>query len=281
MSGRYHRQWLCEALLVSRSGYYDWQRRQREPGPRTRANLALRQRVRAEFERSRRTYGSPRLARALGLPGSRHRIARLMRQERLWARQRSKYRVATTDSRHADPIAPNRLRGLVAQRRDQVWVTDATCVLTGQGWLYVVALLDLHTRRIVGWAMQCELDAAAAVRALQMAIAQRQPPAGLIVHSDRGAQFASAAYRSALAAHGLVASMSRKGNCYDNAHMESFWSSLKYELVYHRRFATQAEARTAVFDYIEAFYNRTRLHSSLGYLSPTTFETKTKDTNLP
>jgi transposase InsO family protein len=281
MSGRYHLQWLCEALLVSRSGYYDWLRRQRLPGPRERANRQLRQRVREEFERSRRTYGSPRLARALGLSGSRHRIARLMRQERLWARQRSKYRVATTDSRHADPIAPNRLRGLTAQRRDQVWVTDATCVLTGQGWLYVVALLDVHTRRIVGWAMQNELDAALAVRALQMAIAQRRPAAGVIVHSDRGTQFASAAYRTVLTAHGLVASMSRKGNCYDNAYIESFWSSLKYELVYHRRFATKHEARAAIFEYIEAFYNRTRLHSSLGYLSPATFETQTHDTNLP
>lgn len=281
MSGQHHLRWLCEALLVSRSGYYDWQRRQRTPGARERANRQLRQRVREEFERSRRTYGSPRVARALGLPGSRHRIARLMRLERLRARQRSKYRVATTDSRHADPIAPNRLRGLTAQRPDQVWVTDATCVLTGQGWLYVVALLDMHTRRIVGWAMQGQLDASVAVRALQMAIAQRRPAAGLIVHSDRGAQFASAAYRAALISHGLVASMSRKGNCYDNAHMESFWSSLKYELVYHRRFATQAEARSAVFDYIESFYNRTRLHSSLGYLSPASFESKINHSNLP
>lgn len=214
MSGLYHLRWLCEALLVSRSGYYDWQRRQHTPGARERANRQLRQRVREEFERSRRTYGSPRVARALGLPGSRHRIARLMRQERLRARQRSKYRVATTDSRHADPIAPNRLRGLTPQRPNQVWVTDATCVLTGQSWLYVVALLDVHTRRIVGWAMESQLDALVAVRALQMAIAQRRPAAGLIVHSDRGAQFASAAYRAALVSHRLIASMSRKGNCY-------------------------------------------------------------------
>lgn len=276
MSGRYKLKWLCEALLVSRSGYYDWLRRREAPGPRQQANLALRQRIRVEFARSQQRYGSPRLARALGCRTSRNRIARLMRQERLRARQRSKYRVATTDSRHADPIAPNRLPGVAVQRRNQVWVTDATAILTGEGWLYVVAVLDLHTRRVVGWAMDRHLDAPLAIRALQMAIAQRRPEPALIVHSDRGSQFASAAYRQALAAHQLVASMSRQGNCYDNAFIESFWSSLKYETVYHRRFATRAEARTAVFDYIEAFYNRTRLHSSLGYVSPVTFESKLK-----
>jgi putative transposase len=276
MSGRYKVKWLCEALLVSRSGYYDWLHRRQAPGPRQRENTALRQRIREEFTRSRQTYGSPRLARALGRPTSRNRIARLMRQERLWARQRSKYRAATTDSRHTDPIAPNRLAELVVKRRDRVWVTDATCVLTGQGWLYVVALLDVYTRRIVGWAMHESLDAQLAVKALQMAIAQRRPKPKLIVHSDRGTQFASAAYRQILADHQLIASMSRKGNCYDNAFIESFWSSLKYETVYHHRFATRAEARSAIFNYIEAFYNRTRLHSSLGYVSPVTFESKLK-----
>ena len=276
MSGGPKVKWLCEALLVSRSGYYDWLQRRQTPGPRQRENAILRQRIREEFTRSRQTYGSPRLARALGRRTSRNRIARLMRQERLWARQRSKYRVATTDSRHTDPIAPNRLAELVVKRRDRVWVTDATCVLTGQGWLCVVALLDICTRRIVGWAMHESLDAQLAVNALQMAITQRRPKPKLIVHSDRGTQFASAAYRKILADHQLVASMSRKGNCYDNAFIESFWSSLKYETVYHRRFATRAEAKSAIFDYIETFYNRTRLHSSLGYVSPVTFESKLK-----
>ena len=272
MSGRYKLKWLCEALLVSRSGYYDWLRRSRAPSRRARENLMLRRRIREEFVRSRRTYGSPRLTRVLGGLASRNRVARLMRQECLWARQRSKYRVATTDSRHADPIAPNRLLTLIPRRPDQVWVTDATCVLTGQGWLYVVALLDLYTRRVVGWAMSDSLDAGLAVQALQMAVGQRRPAASLIVHSDRGSQFASAAFRQALAAHQLVPSMSRKGNCYDNAFIESFWSSLKYEVVYQRRFTRRAEARIAIFDYIESFYNRTRLHSSLGYVSPVTFE---------
>lgn len=151
MSGHYKVKWLCAALLVSRSGYYDWLRRRRDPGPRARANLALRQRLRDEFERSRRTYGSPRIARVLGQPGSHNRVARLMRQEHLSARRRSKYRPCTTDSRHRDPIAPNRLRQITVQAPNQVWATDATCVLTGEGWFYVVALLDVYTRRIVGW----------------------------------------------------------------------------------------------------------------------------------
>lgn len=274
MSGQYKVSRLCEALLVSRSGYYDWLHRRHAPGPRQRENLELRQRIRFEFARSRQTYGSPRLARVLGGRVSRTRVARLMRQERLWARQRSKYRPRTTDSSHGEPIAPNRLLDVTPKGPDQVWVTDATCVLTGQGWLYVVALLDVYTRRIVGWAMHESLDAPLAVKALQMAIDQRRPRSSLIVHSDRGSQFASLLYRQVLAAHGLVASMSRKGNCYDNAFIEAFWSSLKYEVVYHRRFATRADARSAIFDYIESFYNRTRLHSSLGYVSPVMFETK-------
>jgi putative transposase len=199
---------------------------------------------------------------------------RLMRAERLFARQRSKYRHATTDSRHGGPIAPNRVQGCRVHRPNQVWVTDATGVLTGQGWLHLVAVLDLCSRRVVGWAMSPSLDAPLTIAALRMALRQRQPGGTLIVHSDRGSQFASAAYRQVLAEHGLLASMSRPGNCYDNAFIESFWSSLKYELLYHHRFATQAEARTAIFDYIETFYNRTRLHSSLAYTSPITFESK-------
>jgi putative transposase len=272
MSGQYKVGWLCEALLVSRSGYYEWLRRRESPSARELQNRALRERIKAEFVRSRQTYGSPRITRALGGGIGRKRVARLMRQERLWARQRSKYRVRTTDSRHADPIAPNRLRGFQPSAPDQAWATDATYLLTGEGWIYLVALIDLYTRRIVGWSMDNTLDAHVVVRALQMALAQRRPAAGLIVHSDRGTQFASAAFRKVLAAHQLVASMSRKANCYDNAYIESFWSSLKYEVVYHQRFATRAAARAAVFSYIEAFYNRTRMHSSLGYLSPAQFE---------
>jgi putative transposase len=275
MSGQYKVAWLCEALLVSRSGYYDWIKRRGCPGPRQLENTRLRQRIREEFMRSRRTYGSPRLAHVLGCPGRRNRIARLMRLERLFARQRSKYRVATTDSRHGGPIAPNRVRNLSVQEPNQLWATDATCVLTAQGWLYLVAVLDVFSRRVIGWAMSQLLDASLVITALRMALNQRRHSQNLIVHSDRGAQFASAAYRQLLAQHGLTASMSRKGNCYDNAFIESFFSSLKYELIYHHRFSNFAQARTAIFDYIETFYNRIRLHSSLAYHTPINFESKT------
>lgn len=274
MSGQYKVAWLCEALLVSRSGYYAWLHRPLQPGRRATENARLQVQIRAAFAESRNTYGSPRLARALGCPGRRNRIARLMHQAGLWARQRSKYRVATTDSRHDGPIAPNRLLEMKAKRPDQVWVTDATCVLTAQGWLYLVAVLDVYTRRVLGWSMHAHLDATQMIAALQMALRRRRPKPGLIVHSDRGAQYASSAYRAVLMRHGLLASMSRKGNCYDNAFIESFWSSLKYETVYHRKFTTRAEASTALFEYIESFYNRTRLHSSLGYMSPITFESQ-------
>jgi transposase InsO family protein len=280
MSGQHKVAWLCEALLVSRSGYYDWKKRRHQPGLRQMENAHLRERIREEFTRSRKTYGSPRLAHVLGCPGGRNRIARLMRLERIFARQRSKYRVATTDSRHGGPIAPNRLRSLSVHRPDQVWATDATCVLTGQGWLYVVAVLDLFTRRVIGWAMHQTLDAQLVIAALRMALAQRCPNQPLIIHSDRGAQFASAAYRLILTQQRLLASMSRKGNCYDNAFIESFWSTLKYELVYHHRFSGFAQARTAIFNYIETFYNRIRLHSSLAYQSPINFESQLNQITL-
>jgi putative transposase len=276
MSGQHKIAWLCEALLVSRSGYYDWVKRRHHPGAREVENTRLRQRIREEFERSRQTYGSPRLAQALGCPGRRNRIARLMRLERLFARQRSKYRMATTDSRHGGPIAPNRIRALVVRRPNQLWTTDATCVLTAQGWLYLVAVLDVFSRRVIGWAMSKLLDASLVIRALRMALNQRQHSQNLILHSDQGRQFASTAYRQLLAQHGLTASMSRKGNCYDNAFIESFFSTLKYELVYHHRFSDIAQARTAIFDYIETFYNRIRLHSSLAYQSPISFESQLK-----
>lgn len=274
MSGSHNVAWLCEALLVSRSGYYDWLRRRHEPSRRERENRDLTQRIRRVFAESRCAYGSPRITRELGGVASRNRVARLMRRQMIFARQRSKYRPQTTDSRHEDPIAPNRLQSLSVVRADQAWATDATCVLTAQGWLYVVALIDLYTRRIVGWSMGSTLDTHLVLAALRMAVARRRPPAGLIVHSDRGAQFASAAYRAELAHHGLVASMSRQGNCYDNAHIESFWSSMKIEAIFGRRYLKRDEARSAVFDYIEGFYNPRRRHSALGYLSPIDFESQ-------
>jgi putative transposase len=274
MSGEYSLALLCAVLEVSRSGFYAWRQRQQQPCARVRENQVLLGQIRETFVAMERRYGSPRIAEELGCPGSRNRIARLMHQEGIWARQRSKYRVRTTDSNHGGPIAPNRLPEITITAPDQVWGTDATCVLTGQGWLFVVIVLDLFTRRAVGWAMGVHLDAQLMVDALQMAIDRRRPKPGLVVHSDRGVQYASTDYRQLLARHGLVASMSRKGNCYDNAFVESFWSSLKYETVYQRRFATRAEAKAVLFDYIEVFYNRVRRHSSLGYLSPISFESQ-------
>lgn len=274
MSGEHSVAVLCTTLEVSRGGYYAWRQRQARPSARARENVKLSEQIRTAFEANERRYGSPRIARELRCPGSRNRIARLMHEQGIWARQRSKYRVQTTDSRHGGPIAPNRLPDVTITAPDQAWGSDATCVLTGQGWLYVVVVLDLFSRRVLGWSMGANLDAQMMLDALQMAIDSRRPKPGVVVHSDRGAQYASADYRQLLLRHGLVASMSRKGNCYDNAFIESFWSSLKYEAVWPRKFATRDEARTALFDYIESFYNRTRLHSSLGYMSPINFESQ-------
>ena len=274
MSDEHSVQRLCAVLAVSRSGYYAWSRS--AGSARARRDRELRAKIAVVYQQSRQTYGSPRVTIELQLQGEqvgRHRVARLMRQDGLRGRQKRRYRIRTTDSRHSHPIAPNRLATRPAPRQpDQVWVSDLTYVPTDEGWLYVAGVLDRCSRCLVGWAMGATLDTAVPLAALLMALRQRKPAAGLIHHSDRGVQYASADYRSALAAHGLVASMSRKGNCYDNAVMEAFWSSLKNELVHRRRFATRAEARTAIFDYIEAFYNRTRRHSSLGYQSPLDYE---------
>jgi putative transposase len=274
MSGAHRTAVLCQTLEVSRSGYYAWRQRQQQPCARARENQALLGQIRQAFVATERRYGSPRIAEELGQSGSRNRIAGLMHQAGLWARQRSKYRVRTTDSNHGGPVAPNRLPEMKITAPDQAWGSDATYVLTGQNWLYVVVVLDLFSRRVVGWPLGAHLDAQLMLDALQMAISRRRPKPGLVVHSDRGAQYASTDFRQLLARHGLVASMSRKGNCYDNAFVESFWSSLKYETVYQRRFATRAEAKAAIFAYIEVFYNRVRRHSSLGYVSPITFESQ-------
>lgn len=264
---------LCTVLAVSRSGYYRW----RDSGPSLRAQQAqtLKARIACVHALSRHTYGSPRVTAALRAQGhsvGRHRVARLMRDAGLHGRKRCRYRVVTTDSRHDDPIAPNRLAQAPAPTKpNQIWATDITYIPTAEGWLYLAGVLDLYSRRLIGWAMGPNLETALPLAALQMAIRRRQP-SGVLHHSDRGCQYASDAYRAVLAEHGCVASMSRKGNCYDNASMESFWSTLKHELVYRRNFLTRAEAQTAIFDYIECFYNRSRLHSALGYKSPLDYE---------
>ena len=270
-------QTLCAVFDVSASGYYDWRSRLANPGPRARQNQALAQTIKTVHATSRQTYGSPRIQIELRKQGARHgrnRIARIMRQQGLCGRQKARYRVRTTDSNHDEPIAPNRLAQTPAPSRpNQIWVADITYIEAGaDGWLYLAAILDLHSRKIVGWAMGQRIDTALILKALSMALLHRRPPANLLFHSDRGVQYASADYRRALAQAGITASMSRKGNCYDNAAMESFWSTLKLELVYRCAFATRDEAQTAIFDYIETFYNRQRIHSALGYLCPVDFE---------
>jgi transposase InsO family protein len=265
---------LCGLLDVSRSGYYGWCGRASSPRQQEDARLAAA--VKQTFLASRRTYGRGRVTRELKDQGHRcgeRRVARLLREQALCARPRRRFRVVTTDSRHDGPIAPNRLAGLPAPTRpDAVWVTDFTFIPTGESWLFLAVVLDLYSRRVVGWAFSARLDTALALTALHMALRQRRPAPGLIHHSDRGVQYASAEYRAELAAHGLVASMSRTGNPYDNAAMESFYSTLKIECLHREDFATRAQAQAAAFDYIEAFYNRRRRHSALGYKNPVDFE---------
>jgi len=267
---------LCQTLDVSPSGYYDAQDRLKCPGRRAVQNQSLAQEIKKIHTRSRQTYGSPRIVMELRKSGVRHgrnRIARIMQEQGLCGRQKGRYRVQTTDSNHDEPIAPNRLaEAPKATAPNQIWVGDITYIKVGERWLFLAAILDLYSRRIVGWAMSQRIDTPLILNALSMALLHRQPPANLLFHSDRGVQYASGDYRSALAQAGLTASMSRKGNCYDNAAMESFWSTLKMEMVYRRVFLSHSQAKNEIFDYIETFYNRQRSHSALNYQSPFDFE---------
>ena len=267
---------LCDNLDVSPSGYYGWLERRIAPGPRARENASLTKDIHGIHEESGQTYGSQRIVMELRKQGKHHgrnRVARLMNAEGLCGRQKGRYRVQTTDSNHDEPIAPNRLAEAPRPTApNQIWVQDITYIETKEGWLYLAAILDLYSRKIVGWAMSAFIDTDLVLKALAMALLHRDPPPNLLCHSDRGVQYAAGDYRAALAKAGLIASMSRKGNCYDNAFIESFWSTLKLDLVYRRNFATRQEAQRAIFDYIEAFYNRQRSHTALGCLSPVDFE---------
>jgi transposase InsO family protein len=267
---------MCRVLAVSPAGFYAW--RHRSPSARAIADAVLMARVRMVHQQSDETYGAPRVHRELhgeGLRLSRKRVARLMRAGGLVGRRRTRW-VRTTDSTHAQPIAPNLLERRFdvngIRERDRVWVSDLTYVPTREGWLYLAVILDLASRRVVGWAMRDTLHGALALGALRMALAARRPAAGLVHHSDRGAQYASAEYRALLDAHGIQASMSRKGDCWDNAVAESFFATLKVELIDRHRWATRAAARQAIFRYIETWYNPRRRHSTLGYLSPVHYE---------
>lgn len=266
-------QTMCRVLGVSKAGYFCW-RDGREP-PRRSSDRALTVEIRAIHDRHRQVYGSPRIHRQLRAQGTRvgrKRVERLMREAGIHVPPRRRH-VVTTDSDHDQPIAANLLeQDFHAQAPNTRWVTDITYVETGEGWLYLSAIVDLFSRRVVGWAMDQRMDRSLVLRALDMALGQRTPAQGLIHHSDRGSQYASEDYRRALTDAGITASMSRRGNCYDNAVIESFWHTLKVELVYRRHFATRAEASAAIFDYIETFYNRVRLHSALDYRSPAAVE---------
>jgi len=266
---------LCPLLGVSRSGYYDW--RGRAPSRRQSEDARLTEELKSAFAQSRRTYGRPRLRHALAARGHRHgerRSGRLMRAAGLRARSRRRFVPQTTQSRHDGPIAPNRLAARAAPptRPAEVWAVDMTYIQTSEGWLFLAIVLDLHSRKVLGWAFAQSLHTALPLAALQMALAQRRPARGLLHHRDRGCQYASGEYRSLLRAHGLEASLSRTGNPYDNAAVESFFSTLKTECLHRHCSATRTETQAIAFDYIETFYNRVRLHSALGYQSPVDFE---------
>ena len=265
---------ICRVLGVTRSGFFAWLKR--EPSLRQRRREQLVRKIKAVHQQNRGLYGSPRVHRALLIDGqrvSRNTVAKLMRQERIRAKTKRRFVPRTTDSTHQQPVAPNLLdRNFTASAPDCKWAADITYIPTDEGWLYLAAVLDLFSRKVVGWAMADRLQTDLVSDAMQMALEHRQPSEGLLHHSDRGVQYASDDYQQLLARHGICVSMSGKGDCWDNAVMESFWATLKTELVHQQRYQTRQQAKASIFVYIEVFYNRKRLHSSLGYVSPESFE---------
>lgn len=266
---------MCSTLKVSRSGFYRWFRSGESARIRDDRRLTLL--IQEIHDRSRRTYGSPRMHAALRSRGEkigRKRVERLMRAAGICSKVKRKFK-KTTDSRHKQPVALNLLdQNFVVSAPNVAWVSDITFVWTDEGWLYLASTLDLFSRMVVGWSMSSSLASTLVEDALKMAIDRRSPPAGLIHHSDQGIQYAADDFQTLLDRHGLVCSMSRKGNCYDNAVKESFFHTLKTELCDHEHYRTRAEARASIFEYIEVFYNRERLHSTVEYLSPMEFEAR-------
>ena len=265
--------WMCRLLDVSRSGFYTWLQGKDTREQRDRQILEV---IREVFDDNRATYGSPRVYRELrerGIRCSKPRVERLMREHDITPPRKKKYRV-TTNSNHKNPIAPNVLeRDFTSSAPNRRWVSDITYVWTSAGWLYLAVVLDLFSRRIVGWAMDSRMDTESLpLRALHMALYGRAPGQGLIHHSDRGCQYTSQTYRDTLRARAIVCSMSRRGDCWDNAVAESFFATLKLELIHRQIFRTREDARLAIFEYIEVFYNLKRRHSYLGYMSPAEFE---------
>ena len=265
---------MCEVLAVSRSGYYAW--RDRPVSGQARRREQLVELIQAAHVGSRQIYGSPRICaelRAQGVACSENTVAKLMKTHGIRSKMRRRFVVRTTDSRHGHPIAANRL----AQQFDvplpnQAWAADITYIPTEEGWLYLAAVIDLCSRKVVGWAADDHLRAELPCAALQMALTHRRPSGPLLHHSDRGVQYACDEYQALLARHGIECSMSRRGNCYDNAVVESFFGTLKTELIHHHTYATRNEARLALFEYLEVFYNRKRRHSALDYRSPAEYE---------
>ena len=266
---------MCRVLKVSRSGFYAWRRR--PPSRRAQREEQLLKKIRQVHEESRGRYGYPRAHRALLIDGesvSRNTVAKLMRKEKIRAKTRKRYIPRTTDSRHDKPVADNLLqRDFATEAPNRKWMADITYVQTEQGWLYLAAVLDAFSRRVVGWSMNDHMESELVSDALKMALTHRCPAGcDLLHHSDRGSQYASDDYQHLLKRHGITASMSGRGDCYDNAMMESFFATLKCECVHQQSYATHEQARQSLFEYIEVFYNRRRLHSSLGYVSPESFE---------
>jgi len=263
---------LCRVVGASVSGFDAWLRAIPAVQSRAEAEAELRGHIGRIFSARRRVYGAPRVHAELRREGRRHarrRIERLMREMGLSARPNRRRTPRTTDSRHDLPVAPNRLdRNFTAERPDRVWLADISYIPTDEGWLYLAAIKDMASREIVGWSMADHLKAELCIDALVMALQRCRPPQGLIHHSDRGVQYACDPYREVLERHGIRQSMSRRGNCLDNAPMESFFASLKKEHVHQARFHTREAAKAAVFDYVEIFYNRQRLHSAIGYRTP-------------
>jgi putative transposase len=273
LAARYPVKALCQMLQVSRSGYYAW--RNRGPNRRQQENEQLMVQIKTVYEHGRGTYGYRRVYAALvakGITCGKHRVRRLMQKYRLQAKRKRRYRT-TTESRHRLPIAPNRLaRDFSATAANQKWVSDITFVPTYEGWLYLSVILDLYSRLVVAWAMEPHLDKELGLKALRMAIAGRRPLPGLLLHSDQGVQYANNDFQKLLAKHKAISSMSRTGDVYDNAPAESFFATLKRELIHFRNYRTRDEARADIFEFIEVFYNRQRLHSALQYSSPADYE---------
>jgi transposase InsO family protein len=258
---------------VSKAGYYAW--RDRRSSARNRADEQLSAQVREIHKSSKKLYGSPRVHAELRSNGARigrKRVARLMKCQGLQGKKTRRFRIVTTDSQHTYPVAPNVLnRQFTPSAPNQAWAADITYFPTKEGWLYLAVVIELFSRRVVGWSMSTFIDANLVLGALHMAIQSRQPRPGLVVHTDRGSQFACRVYRDCIMVHGIVASMSRKGNCWDNAVVESFFASMKVEMDEGKLLA-RSEARSAIFEYIEVWYNRQRRHSTIGFLSPMEFE---------